>query len=89
MEYLDYDCFNMVGRNFYLETQCPVAMAPPHILSYHITQAQYVEHVGRFTYTGPLLTPNGEIAPTGRRVELQFGEFFQMKDGDRLDVCLL
>src|SRR6266566_9792078 len=42
MEYLDYDCFNMIGRNFCLETQCLVAMAPLHILSYHIKQAQYV-----------------------------------------------
>jgi len=39
------------------------------------------EHVGRFTHTGPLITPGGEIAPTGRRVELKFAEIYQMKDG--------
>ncbi|HXZ03927.1 MAG TPA: ester cyclase [Ktedonobacteraceae bacterium] len=39
------------------------------------------EHVGRFTHTGPLITPAGEIAPTGRNVELQFGEFYHIKDG--------
>ena len=38
------------------------------------------EHIGRFTHTGPLLTPAGEIAPTGRRVELQIAEIYQMKD---------
>jgi predicted ester cyclase len=27
------------------------------------------------------LTPGGEIAPTGRRVELQISEIYQMKDG--------
>lgn len=39
------------------------------------------EHVGRFTHTGPLVTPGGEIAPTGRRVEIHIAEFYQMKDG--------
>jgi len=39
------------------------------------------EHIGRFTHTGPLVTPGGEIPPTGRRVEIQIAEFYQMKDG--------
>jgi steroid delta-isomerase-like uncharacterized protein len=39
------------------------------------------EHIGRFTHTGPLPTPTGEIPPTGRRVELQFAEVYQLKDG--------
>jgi len=39
------------------------------------------EHIGRFTHTGPLVTPGGEIAPTGRRVELQIAEIYQMKNG--------
>jgi predicted ester cyclase len=39
------------------------------------------EHIGRFTHMGPLLTPAGEIAPTGRRVELQLAEIYQMKGG--------
>jgi steroid delta-isomerase-like uncharacterized protein len=39
------------------------------------------EHIGRFTHTGPLLTPTGPIPPTGRRVELQFAEVYQIRDG--------
>ncbi len=39
------------------------------------------EHIGRNTHTGPLKTPAGEIPPTGRRVDLQIAEVYQMKDG--------
>ncbi|GAC1363045.1 MAG: hypothetical protein NVSMB44_19400 [Ktedonobacteraceae bacterium] len=39
------------------------------------------EHIGRFTHTGPLLTPGGEIPPTGRRTELRIAEIYQMKNG--------
>lgn len=39
------------------------------------------EHIGRNTHTGPLQSPAGEIPPTGRRVELQIAEVYQMKDG--------
>jgi len=39
------------------------------------------EHTGRGTHTGPLATPAGEVPPTGRAVELRFGEFFQLRDG--------
>jgi ketosteroid isomerase-like protein len=39
------------------------------------------EHIGRFTHTGPLLTPAGEIPPTGRRVELQIAEVYRMREG--------
>ncbi len=42
------------------------------------------EHVGTLTHTGPLLTPAGEIPPTGRRVELQFAEIYQ----GRLPCCV-
>ncbi|HEY6541550.1 MAG TPA: nuclear transport factor 2 family protein [Ktedonobacteraceae bacterium] len=41
------------------------------------------EHVGRFTQTGPLVTPAGEIPPTGRKVEIQFAEIYQVK-GDKI-----
>lgn len=50
----------------------------------HIVEAgEWVasEHVGTFTHTGPLMTPAGEIPPTGRHVELGFGEFYKVKDG--------
>jgi ketosteroid isomerase-like protein len=40
------------------------------------------EHIGRFTHTGPLLTPGGEIAPTGRKVELQIAEIYQLREGN-------
>jgi steroid delta-isomerase-like uncharacterized protein len=39
------------------------------------------EHVGRFTHTGPLVTPSGEFPPTGRSVEIRFAEVYQIKDG--------
>jgi predicted ester cyclase len=39
------------------------------------------KHLGRFTHTGPLQAPAGEIPPTGRRAELQIAEVYQMKDG--------
>jgi len=71
----------MIGRNFCFKTQFFIDMAPLRILSYHIKQVEFVEHVGRFTHTDQLLTQGGEIAPTCSRVELQFGEFYQMKDG--------
>jgi steroid delta-isomerase-like uncharacterized protein len=39
------------------------------------------EHVGRFTQTGPLVTPAGEVPPTGRSVEIRFAEVYQIKHG--------
>lgn len=39
------------------------------------------EHTGRFTHTGPLMTPNGPIEATGRRVELAIAEFYQLRGG--------
>ena len=50
-----------------------------------IVEGEWVasEHVGRFTQTGPLVTPAGEIPPTGRSVEIQFGEIYQVK-GDKI-----
>jgi predicted ester cyclase len=39
------------------------------------------EHVGRYTPTCPLLSPAGEIPPTGRLVELRFAEIYQVKEG--------
>ncbi len=48
-----------------------------------ISEGEWVasEHIGRFTQTGPLVTPAGEIPPTGRKVEIQFGETYQVKGG--------
>ncbi len=39
------------------------------------------EHVGTFTHTGPLLSPTGEVPPTGHRVELRFAEIYKVKGG--------
>lgn len=39
------------------------------------------EHIGRFTHTGPLLTPAGEFPPTGKQTELQIAEIYRMNDG--------
>lgn len=39
------------------------------------------EHTGRGTHSAPLLSPAGEIPPTGRRIELRFAEVFQMREG--------
>ena len=39
------------------------------------------EHIGRYTHTGPLVTPAGEVPPTGRRVEVRFAAVYQLKDG--------
>src|SRR4051794_37486470 len=41
-----------------------------------------VEHHGGGTHNGPLLTPMGEVPPSGRKVELDFGDFFQFRDGE-------
>lgn len=48
-----------------------------------IAQGDWIatEHVGRATHTGPLVTPMGEIPPTGRRIELRFAELFHLRDG--------
>jgi predicted ester cyclase len=39
------------------------------------------EHHGTATHTRPLRTPNGELPPTGRRIDLWFGENDQLRDG--------
>jgi predicted ester cyclase len=33
------------------------------------------------THTGPLATPNGAVPATGRRMDLPFSDFFEVKDG--------
>jgi steroid delta-isomerase-like uncharacterized protein len=40
-----------------------------------------VEFIGRGTHTGPLVSPAGEIPPTGRRIELTFCEAYRIKNG--------
>jgi steroid delta-isomerase-like uncharacterized protein len=39
------------------------------------------EHTGRGTHTGPLVSPAGEIPPTGRSIEVQIAEVCRMQDG--------
>ncbi len=54
----------------------------------------FVEGVWSATHTGPLATPDGELAPTGRRVAVPFALVLTIRDGrvasvhnyhDRLD----
>ena len=41
----------------------------------------FSEHTGRGTHTGPLISPAGEIPPTGRSIEIQVAEVYEMRDG--------
>lgn len=41
----------------------------------------FSEHTGRGTHTGPLMTPAGQIPPTGRPFELQIAEVYRIKNG--------
>lgn len=40
-----------------------------------------VEYTGRGTNTGPMMTPEGEMPPTGKRVEGQFVDVWEFRDG--------
>lgn len=40
-----------------------------------------IEYTGRGVHDGPLQTPAGEIPATGRQVELQFCDVFNIRDG--------
>jgi steroid delta-isomerase-like uncharacterized protein len=40
-----------------------------------------VEFVGRGTHTGPLVSPMGEIPPTGRTVELRLCDVYEFRNG--------
>ncbi len=40
-----------------------------------------VKFVGHGTHTGPLHSPAGEIAPTGRRVEIHFCDVYRIRNG--------
>jgi steroid delta-isomerase-like uncharacterized protein len=40
-----------------------------------------IEFIGSGTHTGPLMSPAGEIPPTGKRVEMPFCEVFRIKNG--------
>jgi ketosteroid isomerase-like protein len=39
------------------------------------------EAVGRGTHSGPMQTPMGEVAPTGKEMELHFCSIIRVKDG--------
>jgi predicted ester cyclase len=43
------------------------------------------EFTGRGTHTGVLRTPTGEIAPTGRKVEMSFAEMYRFRNGKITD----
>ena len=40
-----------------------------------------VEFLGRGTHNGPLTTPQGEISPTGKKVELSLCDVLRFRDG--------
>lgn len=40
----------------------------------------FTEHTARGAHTGPFASPAGEIAPTGRHIELRCAEVFQVKN---------
>ncbi len=40
-----------------------------------------VEFIGRGMQTGPLVTPQGTIAPTNREVAVEFCEVYEVRDG--------
>lgn len=40
----------------------------------------FTEHTGTGTHAGPLISPNGEIPPTGRSIELQIAELYQLQE---------
>jgi steroid delta-isomerase-like uncharacterized protein len=33
------------------------------------------------TFTGPLMTPQGEVPPTGRSIDVPYADFFRVRDG--------
>jgi predicted ester cyclase len=33
------------------------------------------------THTAPLMSPQGELAPSGRSIDLAFSDFFELEDG--------
>lgn len=43
--------------------------------------AVMTEFIGRGTHTGVMQTPDGPIAPTGRKVEIPFVDCFDVRDG--------
>jgi ketosteroid isomerase-like protein len=45
----------------------------------------FAEVVARGTHTGPLATPDGEIAPTGRTIEVPFCVVMRARDGLLVD----
>ena len=40
----------------------------------------FTEHTGTGTHTERLISPNGEIPPTGRSIELQIAELYQLQE---------
>jgi hypothetical protein len=44
------------------------------------------ENVFRGTHTGPLFTPDGEIAPTGRAFAVRFCEVSRITDGQVVSI---
>jgi ketosteroid isomerase-like protein len=43
------------------------------------------ECVGRGTHSGPMQTPMGEVAPTGKQIELHFCSLVKVRDGKMVE----
>ena len=46
----------------------------------------FTEHTARGAHTGPFASPTGEIAPTGRHIDLRCAEVFQVKNDKVVSV---
>ncbi|MEW6195377.1 MAG: ester cyclase [Bacteroidota bacterium] len=44
------------------------------------------EFIGKGTHTGILMSPNGQISPTGKKVEIHFCDVIKIKDGKVVSI---
>jgi predicted ester cyclase len=50
-----------------------------------VGESAFAEAIARGTHTGPLETPDGEVPPTGRRIEVRFCVVARARDGLLVD----
>jgi predicted ester cyclase len=48
-------------------------------------ESAFAEAIARGAHTGPLETPDGEVPPTGRRIEIEFSVVARARDGLLVD----
>ena len=44
------------------------------------------QHLGRGTHTAPFATPDGEVPPSNRVIEIRFAEFFRVREGQVVEL---